>query len=152
GIIASGTGIVIAGNYIGTDVTGMKSLGNQVGVRITGPSRLGFDGTAAHPEAQRNIISGNALVGVDAHDRAVIAGNYIGLGKDGAWMFDADGHPLGNGWVYHGLGSEGGIGIGDNVLVGTNADGSHDEEERNVISGNSRVNVSFGGPGGVAAG
>jgi hypothetical protein len=156
GVTAVGDGIVIAGNYIGTDVSGESRLGNNIGVQITGPSWLGFDGTAACPEDQRNIISGNADFGVQAWSGAIVAGNYIGTDAEGVWSFGGDGlavlaNALGNGWGDIGSG-EAGIDVNDDVLVGTSADGVDDQYERNVISGNLGVNVDFLGANSVVAG
>jgi titin len=62
------TSNTVAGNYIGTDVTGTLVLGNsQQGVRIeTGASnnRIGTDGNGLNDASERNVISGNNQDGV----------------------------------------------------------------------------------------
>jgi parallel beta-helix repeat protein len=73
------TGNLVAGNYLGTDVTGTKALGNAlVGVEITdSASNNTIGGTAA---GDRNVISGNAGGGVFIAGSAtgnLVAGNYI---------------------------------------------------------------------------
>ena len=88
---------VLAGNYIGTDVTGTVALGNNWdGVRISGGARwnrIGANGGALDNDAERNLISGNARGGVliwgEGTDNNVVAGNYIGTDVSGS-------APLGN--------------------------------------------------------
>lgn len=88
---------VVAGNYIGTDVTGTKAIGNGFwGVLVTinaFNNRVGIDPGHVNYPAERNVISGNLLGGValgdNAHDN-VVWGNYIGTQADGT-------SPLGNG-------------------------------------------------------
>jgi CSLREA domain-containing protein len=76
-------GNVIAGNYIGTDVTGTVALGNSnAGVMVNSPDNL-IGGTTA---AARNLISGN-LEGVTIADPIAtgnrVQGNYIGTDASG---------------------------------------------------------------------
>ncbi|MEO0558609.1 MAG: T9SS type A sorting domain-containing protein [Bacteroidota bacterium] len=82
---ASATGVVIAGNRIGTDPAGTTALPNGAegvlvedapGVQIGGPT-----------EGERNLIAGNAthgarITGADA-DGVRVIGNWIGLAADG---------------------------------------------------------------------
>ena len=131
--VISSSDNVIAGNFLGTDVTGTLALGNNVGVRIGGGSsaadnnRVG--GTAA---ADRNIISGNADDGIQIEggtgtaSNNVIQGNYIGLDATGTVV-------LGN--------SSQGISIRSgaaNNTVGGTAIGAG-----NVISGNSNAGIQI---------
>ena len=74
------------GNYIGTDITGLKRLSNDfVGVEmINGAYSNQVGGTGA---GEGNIISGNGNAGVllrdfESQDNRVM-GNWIGLGADG---------------------------------------------------------------------
>ncbi len=77
-----GSGLVVQGNYIGTDPTGLTDQGNgDQGLQL-GPSATigGLD-----PE-DRNIISGNDGGGASPNvddNNWVVQGNYIGLGADG---------------------------------------------------------------------
>ncbi|MFO0940973.1 MAG: PKD domain-containing protein [Pirellulales bacterium] len=90
---------VIAGNKIGTDVTGTLPLGNNTAIWLNGyagssrdvsNTRIGTDGDGINDYLERNIISGN-LMGVfilgAATDQRVkdttIAGNYFGVAADG---------------------------------------------------------------------
>ena len=100
------TGNVVAGDFIGTDVTGRtavdtdgKSLGNGAqGVVITGgASDNTVGGTAT---GARNIISGNQGYGVYLTSAGtsgnVVAGDFIGTDVTGTTAFDSHGHSLGN--------------------------------------------------------
>jgi hypothetical protein len=82
-ILLGSSNNVIAGNFLGTDLTGTVASGNAVCVFIqTSNNRAG--GTTA---ADRNIISGNTvdgiqINGVGATDN-LLQGNYIGLDVTG---------------------------------------------------------------------
>ncbi|MFH1918378.1 MAG: hypothetical protein ABIP48_00610, partial [Planctomycetota bacterium] len=127
---------VVAGNFIGTDVTGTSALANgEFGVVIFGDAqwnRIGTNGDGVGDAAERNLISANAKSGVliggsDATDN-VVAGNFIGTDVTGT-------RALGNG----SYGVE--IVNAHSNLVGTDADGVADDAERNVISGNARDGI-----------
>jgi hypothetical protein len=118
----TGSGNVVEGNYIGTDVTATQALGNGVGVSV-GPFNDNdvIGGTTA---AARNLISGNASQGVLVTGSAaniVVEGNYIGTNVSGT-------QALGNG-----TGITIGIALSDSVscLVG-----GTDAGAGNLISGN----------------
>jgi len=93
------TGIVVRGNYIGTDVTGTLPLGNGYGVSMV---TIGND-------VLDNVISGNlsdaVIVGSgDPADGALVQGNLIGTDASGAL-------PLPNvGWGVHVI--AGGVQVG----------------------------------------
>ncbi len=132
GIHAGGAvGIVIEGNYIGTDAAGAAAVGNGWGVFVESPG-VKVGGTT--PSA-RNVISGNA-VGVVLRDTAsVVRGNYIGLTANGA-------SPLPN--VGDGVRVEGSVAFGavreiafDNIVGGTAAG------EANVIAFNGGNGISI---------
>lgn len=83
----------VAGNYIGTDVTGMLAIPNFSGVSLGSNSSvyhniIGNDGTQDATSA-RNVISGNSFFGIDingangTHDNAIV-GNYIGVNATGS--------------------------------------------------------------------
>ena len=117
----SAAGNLVAGNYIGTDLTGTKALGNELtGVEIADSARNNtIGGTAA---GDRNLISGSPqLGGVFIHGSAtgnLVAGNYIGTDVSGT-------KALGNALI--------GVEIADsaskNTIGGTAAG------DRNLISG-----------------
>lgn len=73
----------IAGNYIGTDVTGLLAAGNIYGVSIaSGASNNTIGGASL---ASRNIISGNSIIGVliDGATGISIGNNWIGVNAFG---------------------------------------------------------------------
>ena len=90
---------VVAGNYIGTDVSGEVPLGNAAaGVSFgLSPSdnQIGTDGLNPDDAGERNIISGNGNTGIHIGDSGtsgnLIAGNYIGLDATGT-------QTIGNAW------------------------------------------------------
>ena len=122
----------IAGNYIGTDATGLLNRGNSFGgIAIANGAtntRVGTDGSAdANNISERNVISGNNFNGVfvgGANTSGVtIAGNFIGLAASG----DSAMGNNGDGIQVHEASS---------ITVGTNGDGVSDSTEGNVIGGN----------------
>ena len=123
----------IAGNRIGTDVTGTVALGNRVGIRIRdGVARtvVGTNGDGVSDALEGNLISGNDLdlgYGVFISDRGTddtwIAGNRIGT--DAAGLAPVP-NRIG---VRLSLGAQ-------RTLIGTDSDGLSDTLERNLLSGN----------------
>jgi hypothetical protein len=133
---------VVAGNYIGTDAKGTMALGNAgngvfLGYASPVPpptaNRVGVNGRDADPSAERNIISGNAGIGVGIQGggQNVVAGNFIGADVTGT-------QPLGN----EGTGVNLYDGTGN--LIGTDGDGVGDPFERNIISGNQYDGMDIG--------
>ncbi len=124
---------VVAGNYIGTDITGLLAKPNAEGILVTnGASSNTIGGNVA---GSGNTISGNTLSGVllSSSSGTVVMGNIIGLGSDGVTI-------LSN--------SQSGIevsGGSTNTRIGTNADGADDSAERNIISGNTQNGVLISG-------
>jgi Bacterial Ig domain/RTX calcium-binding nonapeptide repeat (4 copies) len=103
GLIIVGTNDnVVAGNYMGTDVTGTVGLGNtNRGISIQSGAhgnRVGTDGNGVADAAERNLLSGNRrngiVIGSDPNQPLTygntVAGNYIGTDAAGTG-------PLGNG-------------------------------------------------------
>ena len=125
-IILSGAASLttIAGNYIGTDVTGTVALaaGNEVVVlNDLGGNRVGTNGDGVSDDIERNIIAGSQAIFIPGSSNNVIAGNYINVDPTGTVAF-----PNGQGIFV----------AGNNNLIGT--DGSNDAfntSERNVIAG-----------------
>ncbi len=130
GVVISGGGVgagenVIAGNRIGTDVGGSRALANSAdGVFIL--DNAGTKTTAGNL-VLRNVISGNAGQGARIFGAAaagnVVAGNYVGVGLDGAT-------PIAN--------------RGAGVLVdnaGANTIGGASAWDRNVVSGNAQSGI-----------
>ena len=128
-------GNTIAGNYIGTDVSGTLQVGSDVQDRgiyvLTSGNTIG--GTTA---ADRNVISGNRLQGVLIQQSGTtnnqVTGNYIGTTADGSAQL-----------ANVGGGQQMGVYLWDtpaNTIGGT-ADGAG-----NVISGNLWYGVYAWGP------
>jgi len=138
---------VVAGNLIGTDVTGTAALPNGDGgidiLNGASSNRIGFDGTSSAAVAvlERNVISGNGstagyagifLSGVGT-DLNVVAGNYLGVDSSGD-------RPLGNSGVgvYLANGAE-------NNRIGSDGSGVADASKANVISANAYQGVAIQG-------
>lgn len=124
--VDGGSGNVIEGNYIGTNVAGTADLGNSFdGVVLFGSSSNTIGGATA---PKRNVISGNnsdgvSIVGVSTGN--VVEGNYIGTtATGGAALGNSDDGVFGGG---------SGSGVTGNTIRG------------NVISGNSDDGVRLNG-------
>ena len=118
---------VIRGNYIGTDISGDVALGNGggSGILVSGSNNVTI-GTV--DVGGGNVISGNTPNGirVDGGDSVTIQNNIIGLNQDGTTAIGN----VGRGVLI--------LGGSTNVRVGTDANGSNDAAEANVISGKQR--------------
>ncbi len=125
--INNSDGNTIAGNYIGTDVTGTIDLGNgSAGIYLFSAQNNTIGGTTA---VARNLISGNQGSGIlrqGSNGGNVIQGNYIGTDVTGTL-------DLGN--------SQNGI-----AFAGSGADtiGGAVAGAGNVISGNNFSGISIG--------
>ena len=125
----SATGNVVTGCYLGTDPTGTSAVPNFFpGVEIVeGASGNTIGGTTA---ATRNIISGNAFIGLSIHDTGsnnnVVRGNYIGTNAAGTAAIPN---------AYQGIEIFGGA---QNNTIGGTISGA-----RNIISGNTFDGVSL---------
>lgn len=83
------TGVVVRGNFIGTNATGTVAAGNLVGVLVQFAAEVTIGGLTP---ADRNVIAGNDNQGIlldngvstGAAPMAFIFGNYLGLGADGS--------------------------------------------------------------------
>jgi uncharacterized repeat protein (TIGR01451 family) len=91
GVVMSGNDNRIAGNYIGTDVTGLLALPNDgTGVRVDNGTGNVIGGPVV---ADRNVLSGNNNAGLTlVGGTQTVINNYVGLGADGTTA-------LGNGSV-----------------------------------------------------
>ncbi len=83
--MSGGSGIIIRGNLIGTDVTGTFSLGHQsLGINDSGGGDVEIGGAGA---GEGNVISGNTQMGIYVYNFATnttIYGNKIGTDVTGA--------------------------------------------------------------------
>ncbi|MEX2175896.1 MAG: hypothetical protein WD872_16160 [Pirellulaceae bacterium] len=139
-LINASSGNIVAGNYVGTDKDGSSPLANGFfGIFLYNASgnTIGTDGEGddVANEAERNVVSGNAQGGIGIMDSNtnVVAGNYIGVGADGAT-------PLGNGDGFEGVSI---VGKSSSNWIGARSAATADAE-RNVISGNSLAGISLG--------
>ena len=128
----------LAGNSIGTDVTGTKALANAgSGVQIYEASNNTVGGTTA---AARNVISGNNANGIEVDGSTsypatnnLLEGNFIGTNAAGTL-------PLGN------------LNEGVNLLAASNNTiGGTTSAARNIISGNLGFGILFSLSGTPAA-
>ncbi len=141
------TGIVIAGNFIGTDAAGLTASGNQYGVAVGFTQGGTVGATIGGPNpADRNLISGNSNTGIvttsnfNGGSSTVIQGNIIGLDRNAALPVPNSNFGIyiaGQGPTTATIGGpapgEGNI-IAGNTLVGVGVEGS---PETVTIRGNS---------------
>ncbi len=146
-IVSAGAGTKVQGNYIGTDASGDFAIGNagttvtsEAGVLISSTNStvyVGVDGDGIADAGEGNVISGSERHGVRIQGSAnpggtlhIVAGNIIGLDATGSQAVPNEGF---------------GISIVDssNNLIGTNADGTSDLLERNIISGNLNTGIDL---------
>jgi hypothetical protein len=154
GTMPGGSGIL--GNYIGTDVTGEQALGNGfAGIVVDGASGTPVGGVAA---GAGNVISGNGsptgpeaggpgILVFDDAAHALIVGNTIGLGADGATPvpnvndgIEFDTGATGSDVKFNTIAGNGGIGVDllsgfSNTLI------------RNTIFSNGGLGIDLGGDG-----
>jgi nitrous oxidase accessory protein NosD len=116
----------IAGNYIGTDVTGSLPRGNrQTGIAVVNSVGLAIGGTT--PGA-RNVISANGEgVNLVSCHGAALRGNYIGLNALGNRLLGAQGSLLALDWC-------------SDTLVGGTTAGA-----RNVVAGGRWTGIRVNG-------
>ena len=139
----------VAGNLIGTDISGSVALDNGTqpfidprddyfggGVIINGGAsnnRIGTDGNSLNDVGERNVIAGSGNDGVDIYGvgttQNVVAGNYIGtditgrvslgIADDGVYIVDG----ASSNWI--GVNPDGASAVGDegNVISGLGYDG-----------------------------
>jgi CSLREA domain-containing protein len=146
-ISAISTGNQIAGNYIGTDATGLLAVANTLnGVDDESASGNTVGGTSAN---YRNVISGNGQSGVYMNDAQNIhvEANYIGLGEDGVTeiengsinnntAFGTDGVFIDNSSTNDEVG--GSVAGTGNVISGNFSNGVHidNRSTNNLVDGN----------------
>ena len=130
------SGVIVAGNYVGTSPSGTAALPNaRYGIQGSAiDSRIGTNADGVSDQLERNVISGNTNSGVSLQTatNSMFAGNFVGTDATGL-------SPLGNG--LHGVYMVG----TDDFVVGTNGDGVGDALEGNVISANGHTGVALDG-------
>jgi len=127
------SGTHIAGNFVGTDKTGMlPGYGNEfMGIMLrdgTGANYVGFWDASPNndPVIHRNLVSDNGTDGVRvfASDNQQVAGNFIGTNLTLTGKLSN----MGYGVQF--------ISSASDTYIGTNSNGDDDHLEGNVISGN----------------
>jgi len=81
--ISYGSGVVIQGNFIGTDITGTKALGNGMGINDSGGTNVAIGGSSP---GEGNLVSGNNGYGMYLYNGAAdttVFGNLIGTDVTG---------------------------------------------------------------------
>ena len=130
--VNNGDDQVIAGNLIGTDITGTLAIPNNgYGIQMLGSVNnliIGTDSDGDDDIKERNLISGNNaglrfIVGGSGVNNKV-SGNFIGTDYTGNAALPNS---------THGLDINGPFG---GIVIGTNGDGINDLVEGNIISGN----------------
>jgi len=130
--IWGGSDNLVIGNYIGTDVNGINPIPNGgYGITVSSGKNVRIGGVTA---AERNIISGNKLYGIQIYDSdsvypGAVIGNFIGTDVSGTSAV-----PNGGGVRLWGT-------VDGTILGGTSAG------ERNLISGNDSIGVYLNGSG-----
>lgn len=119
---------LVAGNYVGTDITGTFAIGNQ-GVGVGADTNSNGNTIGGTTAGARNLISGNgAGLGIFGVTGTQVEGNYIGTDATGT----------------RALGNQAGAGVlvvgGDNTSIGSSTPGGG-----NLISGNVAVGVGIFG-------
>ena len=150
--ISNSSGVVVRGNYIGTDKTGTIDLGNAHGIRVSigGHNAViggsdAADGTLDGIVGARNVISGNDAFGVIADTSAnadlgavTIQGNFIGLNAAGSAALGNSGAGIGNdGRRRTGITTIGGLAAGaGNVISGNGLSGISNGAAGTIVQGN----------------
>ncbi len=149
--LQAGIGNKIQGNFIGTDASGSLPIGNAsapsvnqaagVLVSLMGGNRLivGVDGDDNQDANEGNLISGNFRSGIRIEGGSsdvgnhVVAGNKIGVNVGGTLALPNQGDGIS-------------IVSSSNNRIGTDADGTSDELEGNIIGGNFNTGGNPDGP------
>jgi CSLREA domain-containing protein len=122
----------ISGNYIGTTKAGTVALGNGTGINLNPDSNGNAIGQDGSGKGSGNVISGNLGPGIEINSsNNIVSGNFIGTTNTGMAA-------LGNGsYGIH-------IAIGSGNIIGTNGNGTADDQEGNVISANGAL-IAYSG-------
>ncbi|MEZ4087646.1 MAG: S-layer homology domain-containing protein [Candidatus Gracilibacteria bacterium] len=161
-----GDNLVIAGNYIGTDITGVNAIANaQRGINIYDNGLGVNDATiGGMTVASRNIISANSQGGisVDSAVNTLIQNNYVGLNVHGNALGNGNfgvliqgttsGVKLQNNVVSGNIGPGVVISDGSNIsiegnLIGTSPDGlsARPNDDQGILNFTSFANLRIGG-------
>ncbi len=146
-LVQGGSGDLIDGNFIGTDLTGTLNLGNEeTGVQVVFAVGTIIGGST--PAAQ-NVISGNSFVGVqDSGASTTIEGNAISYNSGNGGVFSNAGATIANNIISdnNGNGVEGSGTIANNIISDNSGSGvvnygANDTIANNIIAGNNSTGV-----------
>ncbi len=133
--ITSGLGIMIEGDFIGTDAGGTMAVGNGDGILVSGAATTIVLTVGGSTPDTRNLISGNGtgfrVQTNSAVVSAAVTGNLIGTDKTGSVAIPNT----------TGIGA---AGAGNDFITITVGSAIADPVEQNVISGNGGAGVSLG--------
>ena len=121
-----GSGNLVRGNYVGTDVTGTMLIAQRTGISVTFVNNNTIGGTVA---GARNVIAGQIGSCISISNLSsgnLVQGNYIGTDVTGAVKLATTG---------------GGV----SVVSASNTVGGTTPAARNVISGTQSVGINIGG-------
>jgi len=128
-------GNTIAGNIIGTDLSGTAGLPNFSGIYLdrSGSNIIGTNGDGVGDSFEANLISANTVQGINTTGTGtifnIIAGNIIGLNITGTAAL-----PNGKSGIIL-------VSNSNQNRVGTDGNGVSDTLERNIISGNTEYGI-----------
>ncbi len=131
---------LVAGNYIGTDISGLHTLANiHAGLTISNFASGNIIGTSeltGESPDQANVISGNDWSGIEITSASNnrVSGNKIGTDVTGTAMIPN---------LQQGVALFSGA---PSNIIGTNGDGNGDAFEGNIISGNSLNGIFISDP------
>ena len=137
--IFSGTGNVVAGNYIGTNAAGTAAAANETGISAQSTANLTIGGTSA---ADRNVISGNGD-GIEtlSATNVLVQGNYVGTDAAGSGAIP---NLVGMGFTSS-TGTVGATGA-QNVISGNTNNGAEDDGGISYFNNRIGVAASIGTP------
>ncbi len=147
GSAGTATDVILTGNYVGTDPTGLLDWGNEdIGIQLGARLRIG----GLNPE-DRNIVSGNDSSGASPNtgdDDWIVQGNYIGVGADGLTAIP---NAIAGGSGSLSLDNSSGHIIGGpdataiNVISGNNSMGIAPHNVQNITIQNNYIGVAYDG-------
>lgn len=137
--ISVGGDLIVAGNQIGTTLSGEKALPNSVGVYVNGGgARIGTNADYYSDHLEGNVISGNILAGVhiNASATADIAGNRIGTDNSGSFAIPNQTGIKGESTTYTPRINIGGPYISQRNLISGNSNFGIDADMAGLVFGN----------------
>ena len=146
-LLDSNGGDVVAGNFIGTNISGTQPLSNAVGIDIAGVSANTIGGPAP---ADRNLLSGNSSYGLYIFatftltpTNNLVQGNYIGTNAAGTAAL-GNGNGVGiNGGISNTIGAPGAVSTTVATIANPSGVNHPVTDTANLVSGNEFQGVGF---------